>query len=110
MIFYNIYMNNDDEKLEELNKRLNYNMLYDFYSSLLTERQRKIYELVCFSDMSLGEAAETLGISRQAVHVMKQRIENKLDLIEKNLHLAETTRILEEKIKKLEQEIKCLKH
>lgn len=99
----------DDEKLEELNKRLNYNMLYDYYSLLLTERQRKIYELVCFSDMSLGEASEALGISRQAVHVMKRRIEKKLDEIESNLRFAESTRKFEERIKELEEENKILR-
>ncbi len=102
-------MFNDEKNLEELDKRLNFNLLYDFYSPLLTERQRKIYELVCFSDMSLGEAAESLKISRQAVHSMKNKIEKKLESIEKFLHFAETTRLLEKKIKNLEIEIENLK-
>ncbi len=105
IIFYNLHMKFDSE----FERRLNFNLLYDFYSPLLTVRQRRIYELVCFSDMSLGEAAESLGISRQAVHMMKRKIEAKLEAIENDLHFADTTRKFEERIKSLETENEFLR-
>lgn len=105
IIIYNSFMKFDSE----FERRLNFNLLYDFYSPLLTVRQRRIYELVCFSDMSLGEAAESLGISRQAVHMMKRKIEAKLEAIENDLHFADTTRKFEERIKSLEMENEFLR-
>ena len=94
---------------EEFEQRISFNLLYDFYSPLLTERQRKIYEAVCFSDLSLTEAAEKLGISRQAVSRIRQRVENKLKLLEKNLCFARSIKRLENRINELEAEILKLK-
>ena len=42
-------------------------LLYDYYGDLLTQRQRECFELRYNQDLSLGEIAETLGVSRQAV-------------------------------------------
>lgn len=67
-------------------------LLYDFYGELLTEHQRQVYEDVVFNDLSLSEAAEERGISRQGVHdlirrcnKLLQEYENKLGLVEKFL-------------------------
>ena len=98
--------NNDSEILK---RRLHFNLLYDFYSPLLTARQRKVYETLCFSDLTLSEAAEVLGISRQAVYILARNVMNKLEGIEKNLCFAVNTRHLEEKIKKLESENESLR-
>ena len=43
-------------------------LLYDYYGALLTERQRECFELRYDQDLSLGEIAQELGISRQGVH------------------------------------------
>ena len=43
-------------------------LLYDYYGDLLTERQRECFELRHYQDLSLGEIATELGISRQGVH------------------------------------------
>lgn len=98
--------NNDNEILK---RRVHYNLLYDFYSPLLTARQRKVYETLCFSDLTLSEAAEVLGISRQAVYILARNVMDKLEGIEKNLRFAVNTRNLEEKIKKLESENESLR-
>ena len=98
---------NDDSEI--LRRRVHYNLLYDFYSPLLTARQRKVYETLCFSDLTLSEAAEVLGISRQAVYILARNVMDKLEGIEKNLRFAVNTRNLEEKIKRLESENESLR-
>ncbi len=45
--------------------RLYRSMLLDFYSPLLTARQRECYDLHYNEDLSLSEIAEQCGISRQ---------------------------------------------
>jgi predicted DNA-binding protein YlxM (UPF0122 family) len=42
-------------------------LLFDFYGELLTRHQQRIYEDVVCNDLSLSEAAEELGVSRQSV-------------------------------------------
>ena len=92
-----------------LKRRIYFNLLYDFYSPLLTARQRKVYETLCFSDLTLSEAAEILGISRQAVYMLANNVMQKLEGIERDLCFAMNTRQLENKIKQLEQENKSLR-
>ncbi|MBQ6772619.1 MAG: hypothetical protein IJP48_01010 [Synergistaceae bacterium] len=98
--------NNDNDMLK---RRIYFNLLYDFYSPLLTARQRKVYETLCFSDLTLSEAAEVLGISRQAVYMLANNVMQKLEGIERELCFAMNTRQLEERIKHLEQENKSLR-
>ena len=43
-------------------------LLYEYYGALLTDRQRECFELRYNQDLSLGEIAQELGISRQGVH------------------------------------------
>ena len=64
-------------------------LLYDFYGELLTKRQQEIYENVRFGDLSLSEAAETYGISRQGVHDMIRRSESALEAYEEKLGLVQ---------------------
>ena len=94
---------------EILKRRIYCNLLYDFYSPLLTERQRKVYETLCFSDLTLSEAADVLGISRQGVYVLARHVMEKLEGIERELCFAVNTRQLEKRIKELEEENQSLK-
>ena len=87
-----------------LKRRIHFNLLYDFYSPLLTEKQRKVYETLCFSDLTPSEAADVLGISRQAVYILAHSVMDKLESIERALRFAMTTRKLEARIKELESE------
>lgn len=67
-------------------------LLYDFYGSLLTEKQREYFELYYFNDLSLNEIAQNYNVSRQGVfdnihrslEFLKQ-CEEKLGLVEKFL-------------------------
>lgn len=103
---------NDEDKndSEILRRRVYCNLLYDFYSPLLTERQRKVYETLCFSDLTLSEAADVLGISRQGVYVLVRHVMQKLEGFEKKLSFAANTQKLENKIKDLEIENQSLRN
>ena len=63
--------------------------LYDFYENLLTEKQKRIFKLYYFHDLSLGEIAEECEISRQAVYDLLKRTEELLNEYEKKLNLYE---------------------
>ena len=88
-----------------LERRVYVNVLYDLYGPLLTERQRKVYEMRYFSDLSLGEIAETLKITRQAVHILVNRTAERLLKLESDLGIAARLERLENRIKELEPRI-----
>lgn len=50
-------------------------LLFDYYGELLTERQRACLDLRCNQDLSLGEIAQELGVSRQGVYDNLSRAE-----------------------------------
>ena len=64
------------------------NLLLDFYNSLLTSKQRFALEMHYSEDLSLGEIAENLQVSRQAVHDLIRRGEKLLDDYEDKLGLV----------------------
>ena len=78
-------------------------MLYDFYGELLTEHQRRVYEEVVFDDLSLGEVAEELGISRQGVHDMVRRTEKALRKYEEKLGLVRKFISLKRKVNEIKE-------
>lgn len=53
-------------------------LLLDYYGDLLTERQRQCFELRYNQDLSMGEIAEVLGVSRQGVFDNLGRAEQRL--------------------------------
>lgn len=85
LLWWVVFVHNEQEYLE---RRLLLNQLYDNYKPLLTEKQREVYELHEFSDLSLGEIAELYGKSRQAIYDMLFRTRNKLEMLEKKLGLV----------------------
>lgn len=50
-------------------------LLYDYYGDLLTERQRSCLDMRYNQDLSLGEIAQELGVSRQGVYDNLNRAE-----------------------------------
>lgn len=50
-------------------------LLFDYYGDLLTERQKLCFDMHYNQDLSLGEIAQELSISRQAVHDNLSRTE-----------------------------------
>jgi len=62
-------------------------ILYDFYSELLSDKQKEYFEDYYFNNLSLGEISENIGISRNAIHKSIKNIENKLYFYEEKLGL-----------------------
>ncbi len=73
------------ETLEEKSRILD---LLEIYGELLTERQRSLIHQHYAEDLSYGEIAEQLRISRQAVHDSIGHGKRSLARFESHLHLA----------------------
>ena len=69
-------------------KDMRYTMLLDFYLPMLTQKQQELMDLYYNQDLSLGEIAESYGISRQAVMDGIKRSQNALNEMEQKLGLA----------------------
>ncbi|HOO64686.1 MAG TPA: sigma factor-like helix-turn-helix DNA-binding protein [Synergistaceae bacterium] len=69
-------------KTDSLEERMRLNRLYDLYGALLTERQRRAYEMHEWEDLSLLEISEHLQVSRQGVHDLLSRAKEKLSSFE----------------------------
>lgn len=63
------------------------NFLFDFYQSLLTDKQRDYMRLYYLEDLSLGEIAEEYDVSRQAIYDNVRRTEAMLEDYEIKLKL-----------------------
>lgn len=72
-----------------MDKILYITLLFDFYSSLLTEKQKKMFEFYYFNDLSLNEIAEQFSISKQAVRDSLVKTEATLNKYEKKLLLLD---------------------
>ncbi|MFP3394005.1 putative DNA-binding protein, partial [Brevibacillus sp. SIMBA_076] len=68
-----------------LEKTTRMNYLFDFYQSLLTQKQRSYMSLYYLDDLSLGEIAEEFDVSRQAVYDNIKRTEAMLEEYEDKL-------------------------
>ncbi|MCL2087812.1 MAG: DNA-binding protein [Oscillospiraceae bacterium] len=84
-------------------KNLAMNILLDVYGVMLTERQLEIMELYYNHDLSLGEIAEEVEITRQGVMNCLRKSEKHLEMLERKLGLILKLRDLEGEIEELEQ-------
>lgn len=71
----------------DLVKTLRMNYLFDFYQSLLTNKQRNYLELFYLEGYSLSEIADTFNVSRQAVYDNIRRTGDLVEDYEKKLEL-----------------------
>ena len=71
--------------MDRLGNRL---LLFDVYGSLLTEKQQQTLDLIYNEDLSLGEVAAMLNISRQAVFDTQRRSEELLRFYDEKLDLV----------------------
>lgn len=80
---------------------LYYTELFDFYGTLLTEKQQDYFKDYYFNNLSLSEIAENHGITRNAIHNQLREVKEKLEYYEKNLQLVDK----QEKVKKIYLEL-----
>jgi len=64
-------------------------LLFDFYSTLLTQKQHEVFSMHYFEDNSFAEIAEEMGTSPQAVADILKRTEGRLNMYEAKLKLVE---------------------
>ena len=91
----------------EIEKTNRMNALFEFYSTLLTEKQMNYMELYYADDFSLGEIAEEFQVSRQAVYDNIKRTEKILEDYERKLHLLSDYIVREEVLGDLNKYIKA---
>jgi hypothetical protein len=96
-----------------MDKQIYLTLLYDIYSSLLTEKQQQYFEDYYFENLSLKEISENYKVSRNAIYNTLKEVEeklqyyeNKLNIHKKNKRLKEiVTEISDQKIKKQIEEL-----
>ncbi len=81
------------------------NALFEFYSTLLTEKQMNYMELYYADDYSLGEIAAEYEVSRQAVYDNIKRTEKILEEYERKLHLYSNYVVREELVEKIKKQL-----
>lgn len=77
----------------ELEKSEQMNILFNFYSKLLTNKQREYMNLYYAEDLSLGEIAEQFSVSRQAVYDNLKRSEDILKNYENSLGIVKNMQL-----------------
>ena len=60
-------------------------LLFDYYGSMLTDKQRECFDMRYNQDLSLAEIGQELGVSRQAVNDNLTRTEALLRRMEENI-------------------------
>ena len=80
---------------DRLSAKVDLAFLSAFYGRMLTENQRRVLALHCEEDLSFGEIAEEVGISRQAVHETISRAAARLEEMESSLGVASRFRRME---------------
>ena len=101
------------ERNQDMEDIARQSLLWDFYGSLLTPRQRQVLELYTQENFSLAEIAEEIGISRQGVHDTLRSArkaldgyEEKLGLLRRYMETAKSVEKLDERIRTLIENIK----
>lgn len=97
-----------------MEKKVEKNLLYDFYSGMLTKHQQTILGLYYNLDISLSEIAAQLGMSRQAVYdavktgeKLLEELEEKLGCMKRYLLAISSIEKCEKIIDKIESENKA---
>lgn len=98
----------------KLEKAIQLSSLFDIYGTLLTSRQQQVFKCYYFDDISLGEIADILGITKQAVKDCLDKAEkilldyeNKLKIgqkLEQEQQVLSSNKALQEQIKKIWKE------
>lgn len=89
-----------------MSKNLTIGFLLDFYGQLLTEKQQDTLDLYYNQDLSLGEIAEYMNITRQGVRDSIKRGEQRLSEYEQTLGLARRFSDISERFRKMDELLK----
>lgn len=77
-------------------------LLYDFYSAVLTDRQREFFDLYYNEDLSLAEIAENYDITRQGVRDVIVRAESSMQDLEDKTGLIRRFRAMRGEFEEIE--------
>ncbi|NLB90833.1 MAG: HTH domain-containing protein [Clostridiales bacterium] len=89
-----------NKKKSSIEKKVEISLLLAFYAPLLTEHQQKVLQLSNGEDLSLGEIAEQLNISRQGIHDIITRGSKQLYLFEEKLGMYQRIQEMEDHVNK----------
>ncbi len=70
-----------------MNDKVYLTILFDYYETLLSEKDKKIFKYYYFDNLSLQEISENEKISRNAIHKRIKKIEEELKSYEEKLNL-----------------------
>ena len=76
-------------------------LLFDYYGSMLTDKQRDCFDMRYNQDLSLGEIGEVLGVSRQAVNDNLARTEALLRRMEENIGCVKRYKLAREALSEI---------
>ena len=85
----------------DIDKELQFSILLDYYSEMLTDKQKDAMDLYYNEDLSLSEIAEHQSITRQGVRDSIKRGEQILLNMEEKFHLVEKTKQYRDVIKEV---------
>ncbi len=83
---------------------LRYNKLFDYYGSLLTEKEQIYFKEYYFENLSLSEIASNYEVSRNAVHKLIKSCEMKLEDFENKLGIIKRDEKIKEYLKQIKDE------
>ena len=83
-------------------------LLFDYYGDLLTDRQRLCLDMHYNQDLSLGEIAQELSISRQAVYDNLSRAEALLKNMEEKTGCVSRDRALRKAMRSIAEKAELL--
>lgn len=78
-----------------MEKFIYYNLLFDLYGSLLTDKERNYFALYYEENLTLQEIADNYKVSKSYIGNMIKKIEIKLVGLESKLHILEKKQDLE---------------
>jgi predicted DNA-binding protein YlxM (UPF0122 family) len=95
----------EDQALEKNNR---INLLFDFYESLLTDKQQNFTRYYFQDNYTLGEISSLFHITRQAVFEHIKRAELVLEDYESKLHLLEKHQQRGQMIQELDAQVAAI--
>lgn len=89
--------------MKEIEKTTHYNILFDFYNSLLTEKQKEYFLMYFSEDYSLKEIADYYNVTRNAIFSALTTTMSKLEEYESKLKLYKKNKLRKEYYSKYQE-------